>query len=130
MVTVGEELSVGEIGGASETKTIVDIGAGRAVLEEKMNVLREIGHTASEIGEIRENWYALVRDGMDAQGRLSRDQEELVVEYAAIAGHGEPVMRNCRAVWNSSKKRDSGNGASGGYGTPYSPQHGGRIRSK
>ncbi len=80
-VSVGEQLCVGEIGGAAETKTVVDIGAGRAVLEEKMNLLREIGYLAGEIGEIWEDWYALVRDGMDAQGRLTRDQEELVDDY-------------------------------------------------
>lgn len=80
-VTVGEELVVGEIGGSAEIKTIVDLGAGRVVLEEKMNLLRKIGHLAGELAETREGWYVLVRDGMDDQGRLSPDKENLVEEY-------------------------------------------------
>ncbi len=108
-VTVGEELSAVEIGGAAETKTVVDIGAGRAVLEEKMNILRKIGHLAGEIGETREKWYALVRDGMDAQGHLSREQETLVEEfressremkarYAELEGRAEDLEEKIRGM--------------------------------
>ncbi|MFP4416706.1 MAG: DUF342 domain-containing protein [Chitinispirillaceae bacterium] len=66
----------GIIGGATETKTVLDIGKHADLFKQCIVKEKKLGHLATEIQKLKDELYTIVRNGMNAEGRLQAEDEE------------------------------------------------------
>jgi hypothetical protein len=69
-VSASETIEAEAIGTEAEPKTIVDLGGRYVLMQKKDALLKELAVLTGEIGSMKECIFSLVRDEMDAEGKL------------------------------------------------------------
>ncbi len=80
MLEAARGVEVDTIGATSETKTIVKAGSTHFLLEQRKLLGGKVEDLRLHLSELKESVYALVKTGMDEQGKLSDSNIEKMVE--------------------------------------------------
>jgi hypothetical protein len=93
----GTCLEVDILGADGEPKTVIDLGKVYALNQKRNSYLKKITHTMKKLGEANEELFTRVRDGMNAKGNLTKQQEQ---ELTALKQEKKLILQEYNTIKN------------------------------